>query len=234
MLRFWIYRHQRLLILLSIAILGIATVWSIEQFNHDPSFFLIDNHRPTTDLKKLEKFLKAKQWEAADRETTRLILAATDTSTDLLGNLEPRLVKRLPCADLQAIDQLWVKYSGGRFGFSVQKRIFEAIAETPASKKSDKKLEALAPHHNKQLSPAKSPHGLTEASTSDGNSQKIWHMNQFSNRIGYGLQKAAKPTIQAPAGRLPSWGVFFEQPASNFKPFSTPEFVQRQKWCRLP
>ncbi|MEM8545941.1 MAG: GUN4 domain-containing protein, partial [Cyanobacteria bacterium P01_H01_bin.119] len=29
-----------------------------------------------------------------------------------------------PCADLQTIDRLWVKYSNGQFGFSVQKRIY--------------------------------------------------------------------------------------------------------------
>lgn len=230
MLRFWIYRHQRLLILLSIALLGTAAVWSIERFNHDPSFFLLGNRRPTIDIKKLEQFLKAKQWEAADRETTKLILQATNASTEPLVDLQPSLVKRLPCADLQAIDQLWVKYSRGRFGFSVQKKIFEAIAEAP----TPKKLEALAPNRNKQLSPGKSPNVLTEASISDKDSQKIGQMNQFSSRIGFSIHKAAKPTLQAPAGRLPSWGVFFEQPASNFKPFSTPEFVQRQKWCRLP
>ena len=229
MLRFWIYRHQRLLILLCLALLGTATVWSIEQFNHDPSFFLLGNRRPTTDIKKLEQFLKAKQWAAADRETAKLIMQATDTSTDPLVDLEPSLVKRLPCADLQAIDQLWVKYSRGRFGFSVQRKIFEAIAEAP----TQKKLEALAPNRNKQLSAGKSPNVLTEASIADEDSQNIWQMNQFSSRIGFGSHKAAKPSLQAPVGRLPPWGVFFEQPASNFKPFSTPEFVQRQKWCRL-
>ncbi len=31
------------------------------------------------------------------------------------------------CEDLRTIDQLWVKYSNGRFGFSVQKRIWHSI-----------------------------------------------------------------------------------------------------------
>jgi len=29
-----------------------------------------------------------------------------------------------PCTDLRTIDRLWVKYSNGRFGFSVQKKIY--------------------------------------------------------------------------------------------------------------
>ncbi|MFM6508213.1 MAG: GUN4 domain-containing protein [Dolichospermum sp.] len=35
-----------------------------------------------------------------------------------------------PCADLRTIDQLWVKYSDSRFGFSVQKRIYQGLGGT--------------------------------------------------------------------------------------------------------
>ncbi|MFM6222650.1 MAG: GUN4 domain-containing protein, partial [Dolichospermum sp.] len=35
-----------------------------------------------------------------------------------------------PCADLRTIDKLWVKYSDGRFGFSVQKRIYQGLGGT--------------------------------------------------------------------------------------------------------
>ncbi len=33
-------------------------------------------------------------------------------------------IKTFPSTDLLTIDRLWVKYSDGRFGFSVQKRIY--------------------------------------------------------------------------------------------------------------
>lgn len=33
-------------------------------------------------------------------------------------------ISKFPCADLYVIDQLWVNYSGGKFGFSVQKQIW--------------------------------------------------------------------------------------------------------------
>ena len=32
---------------------------------------------------------------------------------------------RFPCKDLKIIDKLWVHYSQGKFGFSVQKKIWE-------------------------------------------------------------------------------------------------------------
>jgi len=36
-------------------------------------------------------------------------------------------IEKLPCEDLQIIDQLWVKYSQGRFGFTVQQQIYESF-----------------------------------------------------------------------------------------------------------
>jgi len=36
-------------------------------------------------------------------------------------------IDNFPCEDLRTIDQLWVKYSNGRFGFSVQKRIYQSL-----------------------------------------------------------------------------------------------------------
>lgn len=36
-------------------------------------------------------------------------------------------IETFPCEDLLMIDQLWVKYSNGRFGFSVQKRIYQSL-----------------------------------------------------------------------------------------------------------
>jgi hypothetical protein len=43
------------------------------------------------------------------------------------GFLDIESIETFPCADLCTIDRLWVKYSNGRFGFSVQKRIWESV-----------------------------------------------------------------------------------------------------------
>jgi hypothetical protein len=46
------------------------------------------------------------------------------------GWLDDKSIDNFPCADLRTIDQLWVKYSGGKFGFSVQKRIYQGFGGT--------------------------------------------------------------------------------------------------------
>ncbi len=43
------------------------------------------------------------------------------------ARLEPKDWLEFPCKDLHTIDQLWVKYSDGRFGLSIQKTIWESI-----------------------------------------------------------------------------------------------------------
>ena len=39
-------------------------------------------------------------------------------------------IDNFPCEDLSIIDKLWVKYSNGKFGFSVQKRIYQSFGGT--------------------------------------------------------------------------------------------------------
>jgi serine/threonine-protein kinase len=46
------------------------------------------------------------------------------------GWLRNEDIDKFPCEDLRTIDQLWVKYSNGRFGFSVQKRIYQSLGGT--------------------------------------------------------------------------------------------------------
>jgi hypothetical protein len=46
------------------------------------------------------------------------------------GYLRVKDIKTFPCTVLRTIDTLWEKYSKGRFGFSVQKRIWESIGGT--------------------------------------------------------------------------------------------------------
>lgn len=44
----------------------------------------------------------------------------------LTGWYEP--IKQYPCHDLATLDNLWLKYSDGQFGLSVQQQIFKRIA----------------------------------------------------------------------------------------------------------
>jgi hypothetical protein len=53
------------------------------------------------------------------------------------GYLTEENCKNFPKEELKIIDQLWVKYSNGKFGFSVQKQIWINCGGTPGVYNSD-------------------------------------------------------------------------------------------------
>ncbi|MEL6456815.1 MAG: GUN4 domain-containing protein [Cyanobacteria bacterium J06636_27] len=73
----------------------------------------------------LRDMLAAKKWEEADTETIRLI--ADIAGHDDLEDFRPAEVQHFPCVQLQVIDNLWLTYSEGRFGFSIQARIYQEV-----------------------------------------------------------------------------------------------------------
>ena len=76
------------------------------------------------DYSHLEELLKAQNWREADEETRALMLKVAN-GEEGKDFLDDKLINNFPCTDLYTIDQLWVKYSNGHFGFSVQKRIWD-------------------------------------------------------------------------------------------------------------
>ena len=80
------------------------------------------------DYRKLEDLLKRQQWKEADEETARVMLQVANRTKE--GWLQVEDIDNFPCEDLRTIDQLWVKYSGGRFGFSVQAKIYRELGGT--------------------------------------------------------------------------------------------------------
>ncbi|MDB9493982.1 serine/threonine-protein kinase [Spirulina major CS-329] len=77
---------------------------------------------------RLTTLLKAGDWKGADRETAKQILAVANRTKQGWLNVDD--IKHFPCEDLRAIDQLWVYYSQERFGFSIQKRIYQSLGGT--------------------------------------------------------------------------------------------------------
>jgi GUN4-like/CHAT domain len=75
------------------------------------------------NLLKLRELLQTRKWKEANLETLKVMVEA-------LGRKgEKPLVKKedlenFPCNLLQVIDQLWVTASNGRFGFSIQSKIY--------------------------------------------------------------------------------------------------------------
>ncbi len=80
------------------------------------------------DYINLRNLLAAKKWREADEETLRVMLKVAGREEERW--LDTESIDKFPCEDLRTIDQLWVKYSNGRFGFSVQKRIYQSLGGT--------------------------------------------------------------------------------------------------------
>ncbi|MBS3027817.1 MAG: GUN4 domain-containing protein [Dolichospermum sp. DET50] len=86
-----------------------------------------NNPSPTNEptpviFQRLEALLKAEKWRDADLETWELMKKLTKREQE--GWLRLEDVKNFPRQELRKMDQLWVKYSNGKFGFSVQKQIW--------------------------------------------------------------------------------------------------------------
>jgi WD40 repeat protein len=80
------------------------------------------------DYTRLRDLLAAGQWSEADRATTTIMLKISGREAE--GWLREEDIENFPCSDLLTIDELWVKYSSGRFGFSVQRDIWQSVGGT--------------------------------------------------------------------------------------------------------
>jgi uncharacterized caspase-like protein len=87
------------------------------------------------DYTQLRDLLAAGKWKEADQETLAVMLKAAGQEKE--GYLDRKSIETFPCTDLRTIDHLWAKYSEGRFGFSVQKRIWESIGGKPDEYKKE-------------------------------------------------------------------------------------------------
>jgi len=80
------------------------------------------------DYTRLRDLLAAGRWKEADQETTAIMLKIAGREAE--GWLREEDIEKFPCTDLLTIDQLWVKYSKGHFGFSVQRDIWQSVGGT--------------------------------------------------------------------------------------------------------
>ncbi|MFM6026910.1 MAG: GUN4 domain-containing protein, partial [Dolichospermum sp.] len=79
---------------------------------------------------QLETLLKAQNFREADEETERVILAVANRQSE--GWLRIEDAENFPCKELRTIDNLWLKYSQGKFGISVQQEIYKRSVESVA------------------------------------------------------------------------------------------------------
>ncbi|XZN96459.1 MAG: TIR domain-containing protein [Microcoleus sp.] len=71
---------------------------------------------------RLEELLAAKKWQEADQETKKLLLQSSGKKPNEKLGVED--IRNFSTEILCTIDELWMNYSNGRFGFSVQNKIW--------------------------------------------------------------------------------------------------------------
>ena len=127
----------------------------------------IDNVSPPTDIYQfLRSRLERNEWKQADSATKYLI--------------EKK-------GDLKIIDELWMRYSNGRFGFSVQSKIWERLAggEYPSAEDC-------------------SPCLATEGDVIDPYKHIEWAFNVFVSRVGWNNNHVdLNNTFKIPLGYYP-------------------------------
>lgn len=75
--------------------------------------------------KQLAEYLMRGEWKKADKETLTVMLKVANRENK--GYLDVEAIDNFPCEDLGIIDKLWVSASNGKFGFSVQKEIYQSL-----------------------------------------------------------------------------------------------------------
>jgi GUN4-like len=105
------------------------------------------NSSVNIDYSKLRDLLIDEKWLEADKETAELLLKVRNRQKK--GWLRPEGdIDKFPCQDLYTIDQLWVKLSGGKFGFSIQADIWDRLKGNSLAK-NRKALESR--YHNQEV-----------------------------------------------------------------------------------
>jgi hypothetical protein len=75
------------------------------------------------DFAPLQRLLLEESFEAADRITSEILRELAGEGAVRRGYVYYSEVAPMPATDLTSLDRLWVTYSMGRFGFSVQARL---------------------------------------------------------------------------------------------------------------
>lgn len=135
--------------------------------------------------RELVNYLASGSWKEADEETDKLMLITVGRSAEERGFLEMEDIQEFPCEDLQIIDQLWMKFSGGKFGFSAQSKIWIDVGGKLDFGK-DRRAATSA---------------FNEMSNYNG-----WRQNRKYVPCPTGVIF----DITAPDGHLPSWGLELE------------------------
>jgi serine/threonine protein kinase len=97
---------------------------SSPQISSQPS--VINTPTPLINkFSQLENYLKTQNWKSADIKTLSIIFENSSN------------INNFSCTDLKEIEGLWIKYSQGKFGFTVQKPIYFETGNQPGIKNNN-------------------------------------------------------------------------------------------------
>ena len=92
------------------------------------------------DYSNLKKILLEKKWREAEIETAKLLCLAVTNNEKRLSIISEchtgytwlscEHILNLPSRDLNTINNFWLTYSNRKFGFSVQKEIYQSLGGT--------------------------------------------------------------------------------------------------------
>lgn len=81
------------------------------------------------DYSRLRNLLSAGEWEKANKETRIILKTICFRFTGIDNIYDYESIQKIPITDIVTIDKLWLHYSYNRFGFSVQKLIYNELNE---------------------------------------------------------------------------------------------------------
>jgi hypothetical protein len=138
---------------------------------------------------RLQRLLATKNWQAADVETRAILQRLAGSKGDLMFNSKS-VLPRIPLQELQTLDNLWSKASGGRFGFTAQQRIWQQVARGSGSPKVQaERFAQRVGWRRSQSLPQSNPIGIPLSGT-------WWRLD---SELNY--------SASAPVGHLPWVGV---------------------------
>lgn len=76
------------------------------------------------ELTHLRHLLEAQDWRAADEETASCMMAVVRREERFFSLCSEASLVKFPCDALCALDDLWMEFSQGRFGFTAQAQVW--------------------------------------------------------------------------------------------------------------
>ncbi|MBP0016396.1 MAG: GUN4 domain-containing protein [Cyanobacteria bacterium SBLK] len=129
--------------------------WELLRDREEPqvtkALFLYDPIGPSreAEYRTLRQLLEKGNWQEADKETKSILLRLAKRQDKWLRKED---ILKIPALELVACDRLWLRYSRGRFGFSVQAQLLENQGlDLSNSSHLDERSSGFQPYSQKRL-----------------------------------------------------------------------------------